>query len=186
MIPKRDYLPARRRAETVEFEHRGLGYTASVGFYPDGRLGEAFLDGVKAGTDAQINAKDGAVFLSIALQYGVPLAVLRHAAARDDAGAPQGPLGALLDGMSSLRLPATSARRCGEFKQRFAPRRSAMLFTRPDTPVGVLHRVSADFTIFERLEVHRDGPVMIVSCAPPHVQPYALIVHMNSSACSRK
>lgn len=102
MTPRRDNLPSRRPSETVEFECRGIGYTASVGFYPDGRLGEAFLDGVKAGTDAQINAKDGAVFLSIALQYGVPLAVLRHAAGRDDEGRPQGPLGALLDVMADL------------------------------------------------------------------------------------
>jgi hypothetical protein len=104
MTPERDNLPARRIAETMEFRHRGINYTASVGFYPDGRLGEAFLDGVKAGTDAQINAKDGAVILSIALQYGVPLGVLRHAAARDDEGAPQGPLGALLYVMAGLEM----------------------------------------------------------------------------------
>jgi hypothetical protein len=106
MTPERNNLPARRVAETLEFQHRGINYTASVGFYDDGRLGEAFLDGVKAGTDAQINAKDGAVILSIALQYGVPLAVLRHAAARDDEGSPQGPLGALLDVMADLEMEA--------------------------------------------------------------------------------
>ncbi|QFR34705.1 hypothetical protein [Ancylobacter sp. TS-1] len=101
---RRNNLPARRAAETLAFTHRGIGYTASVGFYEDGRIGESFLDGVKAGTDAQINAKDGAVILSIALQYGVPLTVLRHAVARNDGGDPQGPIGALLDLMAGLEV----------------------------------------------------------------------------------
>jgi hypothetical protein len=46
---------------------------------------------------AGILASDSAVLCSIALQYGVPLDVLRNALMRDPRRKPSGPLGAVLD-----------------------------------------------------------------------------------------
>lgn len=46
---------------------------------------------------AGINAQDAAVVCSLALQYGVPLDVIRKALMRDSQGRPSGPLGAALD-----------------------------------------------------------------------------------------
>jgi hypothetical protein len=46
---------------------------------------------------AGIMASDAAVVASIALQYGVPLEVIRHALMRDVRGRASGPLGAVLD-----------------------------------------------------------------------------------------
>jgi hypothetical protein len=43
------------------------------------------------------NAKDSAVVCSIALQYGVPVSVIRKALLRDARGAASSPLGTALD-----------------------------------------------------------------------------------------
>jgi hypothetical protein len=51
----------------------------------------------KAGSMAGINACDAAVVASIALQYGVPLDVIRKALMRDPRGRASGPLGEALD-----------------------------------------------------------------------------------------
>ena len=58
---------------------------------------EIFLQNHKAGSSAGINAQDAAVVCSIALQYGVPLDVIRRALMRDPQGRASGPLGTALD-----------------------------------------------------------------------------------------
>jgi hypothetical protein len=58
---------------------------------------EIFLQNHKAGSMAGVNAQDAAVVCSIALQYGVPLAVIRRALMRDAQGRASGPLGTALD-----------------------------------------------------------------------------------------
>jgi hypothetical protein len=51
-------LPNRRLAETFELEVAGLKYTATVGRFPDGSIGEMFLNNHKS---AEPDAKsDGA------------------------------------------------------------------------------------------------------------------------------
>jgi len=93
----RERLPNRRSAETFDVEAGGLHYRATIGRYPDGRIGEIFLTNHKAGSEAGIMASDAAVAASLALQYGTPLDVIRHALMRDPRGKPSGPLGVVLD-----------------------------------------------------------------------------------------
>jgi hypothetical protein len=81
-------LPNRRASETFGFQSQGLNFTATVSRFDDGRLGEVFITNHKAGSMAGINASDAAVVCSIALQYGVPLDVIRHALMRDSHGRP--------------------------------------------------------------------------------------------------
>jgi len=64
----RERLPNRRHAETFSVEAMGLKFRATVGRYPDGRIGEIFLTNHKAGSAAGIMASDAAVMASIALQ----------------------------------------------------------------------------------------------------------------------
>jgi hypothetical protein len=90
-------LPNRRAAETFEIEVGGLHYVVSVGHFADGALAEIFITNGKAGSDSDTAARDSAVVASIALQFGVPLDVLRHALMRDAQGRPSGPLGTALD-----------------------------------------------------------------------------------------
>jgi hypothetical protein len=93
----RERLPNRREATTFDVEADGLRYRATIGRYADGRLAEIFLVNHTAGSQAGIMASDAAVVASIALQYGVPLDVIRGALMRDPRGKPSGPLGVVLD-----------------------------------------------------------------------------------------
>lgn len=96
-MTERRRLPNRRQAETFELEAGGLRYVCTIGRFADGALAEIFITNGKAGSDSDIAARDSAVVASIALQFGVPLDVLRHALMRDAQGRPSGPLGAALD-----------------------------------------------------------------------------------------
>jgi len=71
----REKLPNRRFAETRDLQVGGLRYTATLGFYPDGRIGEIFLTNHKAGSQAGVPASDSAVLCSLLLQHGVPVGV---------------------------------------------------------------------------------------------------------------
>jgi hypothetical protein len=92
----RVHLPNRRGCLSFDFQCGGC-FTATVARFDDGRLAEIFLSNGKVGSDADTAARDSAVVCSIALQYGVPLDVIRKALLRDGIGRPGGPLGVALD-----------------------------------------------------------------------------------------
>jgi hypothetical protein len=94
---ERRRLPNRRASETFNFESQGLRFTATVSRFDDGCLGEIFITNHKAGSAAGIMASDAAVVCSIALQFGVPLEIIKHALMRDGRGNASGPLAAALD-----------------------------------------------------------------------------------------
>src|SRR5882762_504619 len=96
-VAERERLPNRRGAETFDVEALGLKFVASVGYYPDGRIGELFISNHRVNSMAGIMASDAAVAAWLAIQYGVPLDVLRGALMRDARGKPSGPLGVALD-----------------------------------------------------------------------------------------
>jgi ribonucleoside-diphosphate reductase alpha chain len=94
----RERLANRRRSETFGFEWAGLKYTATVGWFDDGRrLGEIFLSNHRANSHADACARDAAILASLALQFGCPLAVLCRALLRDSQGRPSTPIGVALD-----------------------------------------------------------------------------------------
>jgi hypothetical protein len=98
--PSRQRLPNRRPAESYPVEVNGLRYTATLGRFPDGSIGEIFLQNTKPGSQSDSNARDAAVAASLALQYGCPLEVLRRALLRDPRGRPSTPLGAAIDAIT--------------------------------------------------------------------------------------
>jgi hypothetical protein len=93
----RERLLNRRLAEHFDFECNGLVYTASIGRFADGRIAEIFISSEKSGSHSDCAAKDSAVVCSIALQFGVPVDVIRHALLRDAHGFASSPFGAALD-----------------------------------------------------------------------------------------
>jgi hypothetical protein len=93
----RQRLPDRRLAETFELEVAGLRYTATIGRFPDGRIGEIFLNNHKSNSQADTNARDSAIVCSIALQFGADIETIRKALCRDSHGRASGPLAAALD-----------------------------------------------------------------------------------------
>jgi len=90
-------LPNRRLCESFEVEVAGLRYTASVGRFPDGRIGEVFLTNHRVNSHADTNARDSAITFSIAVQCGADPEVIRRALCRDAQGRASSPLGAALD-----------------------------------------------------------------------------------------
>ena len=104
VAPKRGYrreLPPRRVCDHYGFEHDTFNWTASVGRYDDGSVGEIFLTCTKQGTKVEASAQDACVAASIAIQYGAPLKVVADALMRDGRGNPQCALGVIMDKLLS-------------------------------------------------------------------------------------
>jgi hypothetical protein len=93
----RQRLPNRRASENFTFELNGLRFTATVSRLPDGRIAELFLNNHKAGNQVDTNARDAAILLSFALQYGADIESIRKALCRDSQGRALGPVSAALD-----------------------------------------------------------------------------------------
>lgn len=96
----REVLPNRRAGDSFDFEHGSLKYTATIGYYPDRRVGEIFLNCSKQGTAADNNARDAAIAVSLALQHGVDINVIRHALTRNGDGSPSSAIGKVLDSLA--------------------------------------------------------------------------------------
>lgn len=103
----RERLPNRRRSETFAFRCDGdnMNYTATVSFFPDGRIAELFVSNHKTGSHVDHAAKDAAILASLALQYGAPLDVLRNALQRDHMGRAITPVAAALDILAGESMP---------------------------------------------------------------------------------
>jgi hypothetical protein len=97
MLAHRQRLPDRRGSVTFEIEVNGLTFACTASRYANGELGEILIVNHKMDSAAGIMATDAAVVCSIALQYGVPIEVIRKALMRDSQGRASGPLGAALD-----------------------------------------------------------------------------------------
>src|SRR5665213_3344255 len=99
-------LTNRRFSQTLNFEVDGQKYIATVSFFDNGALGELFINSSgKLGSTADVNAADGALAVSLALQYGCVASVLQKGMKRNADGSAQGPLGAALDAVLKLALP---------------------------------------------------------------------------------
>ena len=96
-VQQRQRLPNRRLSETFELEVAGLRYTVTIGRFPDGQIGEIFLNNHKSNSAADANARDSGIVCSIALQYGADIETIRKALCRDAQGRASGPLGCALD-----------------------------------------------------------------------------------------
>jgi hypothetical protein len=92
--------PNRRACESFEFRHDGFAFTLCAGSYPDGRIAEIFLSSRKPGSPIEAIARDAAVTVSIALQFGADLETLRQALTKDHDGGPATLLGAALDALA--------------------------------------------------------------------------------------
>jgi hypothetical protein len=102
-VTARRRLPDRRLCESFTFELDGLRFTATVGRFPDGTIGELFVNNHKAGNQSDTNARDAAIILSFAIQHGADIDAIRRALCRDSAGNALGPIGAALDLLADLQ-----------------------------------------------------------------------------------
>ncbi|MBR0855645.1 hypothetical protein [Bradyrhizobium liaoningense] len=95
------HRPADRRAhETIAIEHENQRYKIGLGRElvcgERKRLGpivEVFLNAQQVNSSVDVLASDGAILMSLLLQYGCPPDVIRHAMKRNPDGSPASPLG---------------------------------------------------------------------------------------------
>lgn len=97
----REQLPNRRPNETLEFDRDGIRITLTVGYKPDGAVGEIFLNADRSDSMLDVLMSDAAIIASLALQYGVSLRQIAHSIKRDKFGIASSPIGAALDRVSS-------------------------------------------------------------------------------------
>ena len=95
----RHRIPNRRASQIVEVEFRGKIHTVNYHMDAAGLIREVFIRHPKLSSDAEDDARDVAVILSLALQYGAPVDVISGALTRDDEGKPVGIGGAVLDAL---------------------------------------------------------------------------------------
>jgi hypothetical protein len=91
---RRERLPNRRACQTIAFEQDDSRYCLTVGFYPDMRPGEIFLNHDRGDSLLDVLAADAAILASLALQHGCTLETIAHALKRDSAGHAASPIGA--------------------------------------------------------------------------------------------
>lgn len=95
-------LPQRRFHELLDFEHAGHRYTAGLGFFETGGLGEIFINVPgRSGSTVETVARDAAILTSICLQHGASMETIRHALTRNGDGSASGPVGVLLDSLAT-------------------------------------------------------------------------------------
>ena len=120
--PERQRLPDRRPSHLETLEVGGQSITACIGFDPaTDQPCEVFLNGGKEGSQFDAMLADAATIISVALQYGVPVAALAKSVGRapnastmpgslDQLAAgsqPAGAIGAALDLLCSFGNGAT-------------------------------------------------------------------------------
>jgi hypothetical protein len=93
----RQRLPNRRACESLDFEHAKQRFSLTVGRFSDGRPAEIFLSSRHVGSPIEAIARDAAVTVSIALQFGADLETIRQALTKDHDGSAATVLGAALD-----------------------------------------------------------------------------------------
>jgi len=93
----RQRLPNRRVSLVFDIEIGDLHYIATISRFPDGQVGEIFIQNSKPGSTSDCYMRDAAITASLALQHGCPAEVLRRAVLRDPQGRPATPLGCVLD-----------------------------------------------------------------------------------------
>ncbi len=81
--------PNKRPSVAFEFEHEGHRYRASISRFDSGELAEIFLDTGKVNSPKQTHAETSAILVSLLLQHGVAVDVIRHSIA--------GPIAVALD-----------------------------------------------------------------------------------------
>ena len=94
-----------RYSETYDLVHDNIPLTVTVGTYADGKPGEVFINvtGHSASSALAELARDSALLMSIAMQYGSSIEELRRAISRDTEGNPSTLVGAVLDSIEWKR-----------------------------------------------------------------------------------
>lgn len=95
----RQVLPQRRASFTFDiYDASGrIDLTVSYSTFETGGVAEIFVTARKIGSDMEAIARDSAILLSLALQYGCPFDTIKHALTRNRDGTAQSLMGRIID-----------------------------------------------------------------------------------------
>ena len=98
-MTRRTLLPARRLADTLNFQWGNGEHSLTVGYFDDRQPAEVFINlhSATCGSELEAVARDGAILVSLALQHGCPLETIRGALTRTLAGEPRTVIGSAVD-----------------------------------------------------------------------------------------
>jgi hypothetical protein len=96
-------LPHRRGAVALDIEHAGHRYRMHVGYFPDGALGEVFLDATKQNSALDAFAAYAAILVSLLLQHGATPTEIGHALRRAPDGSAASLVGGVVDRLDEER-----------------------------------------------------------------------------------
>lgn len=108
----RHLLPNRRESYNFTISFAGEKYDVTIGFYPNGQIGETFVNRIRDKTAAKLGeqldgiCRDSAILLSFALQHGASLKAIKRAVTRNDDSEPSTIVGALVDLMEDPDEPS--------------------------------------------------------------------------------
>jgi hypothetical protein len=86
-----------RASVTFELNFWGQSFAVGIGYYPDGQIGEVFVSADKIGGQIEALARDAAILISLALQFGAPLETIQRALTRCARGEPASLAAAVVD-----------------------------------------------------------------------------------------
>jgi len=92
----RTRLPNRRIADTRELVFDNMQFTVTVGVFTDGRPGEVFARGARAGSQLDGLVDDACILVSRLLQHGEAASILAQCLGRDG-DRPASVIGAIAD-----------------------------------------------------------------------------------------
>jgi hypothetical protein len=101
----RERLSNRRQCENFDFEHAKHRFWLTTSRYSDGRPAEIFLSSRLVGSPIEAIARDAAIVVSIALQFGADLETIRSALTKDHDGSAATVLGKSLDLLMESTTP---------------------------------------------------------------------------------
>ena len=96
-MTSRRRLPQRRAAIAVDLEHAGHRFRMQIGCFPDGAIGEVFLNATKQNSALDAFAADASILISLLLQHNVTPAEIGHALRRAPDGTAASLVGAVVD-----------------------------------------------------------------------------------------
>ena len=104
-MSERRALPQRRHSETMTFVFWGQPWSVTFGFYEDHKtVGEVFIAAAKSpGSDLDATARDAAILISLGLQYGIPIEVIKGALTREPNGDASSIAGRVVDFITFAR-----------------------------------------------------------------------------------
>lgn len=99
---RRATLPTKRLGESFEIQFAEHRLRVQISEFPDGRLGEIFMNASKPNSAVDNTCSDIAILMSLLIQHGLKPAAIGHALRRNPDGSPASFAGVIADVLAAV------------------------------------------------------------------------------------